>query len=148
MIIGVSAICAVLVCIWLNTHIQQSRRIDQARSELVMISKAVESHHNEWGMYPDEGQSATQILVILSTPIRGGGPLLLNLWQGKNVTPRDPWGREYCMKSGNYERPPLFYSAGPNGIDDQLHPGSDDIRITPNKNAQQVGSSNGGQRLH
>lgn len=132
MMIGAAATCVLGACLWLYHSTQQSRRIVQARNELVMISDAVENYHNEWGSYPEEKQSATEILVTLSTPAHGGGPLLLNMWQGKNEKPQDPWGRAYCMEPGNWERPPQFYSVGPNGIDDRLRPGSDDVRINSN----------------
>jgi len=136
-IIGVVVICTIGTFLLIYSTTQQTRRIEQARDELLMISNAVENYRDEWGMYPEEGQSATEILLNLSTPVRGGGPLLLNLWQGKNETPRDPWGREYCMESGNWNTPPRFYSVGPNGIDERMEIGSDDVRITrktkPNK---------------
>ena len=93
-----------------------------------MISEAIEGFHDEWGMYPEEEQSATEILRDLSTPINGGGPLLLDLWQGDDGDRKDPWGRVYCMVRGTWERPPHFYSAGPNGIDEDCRQGSDDVR--------------------
>lgn len=137
--VSVIAIVAVVACLWIyiDLQTQRSEKIEQAKNELAMISDAVESFNDEWGRYPLEGQSAKEVLVVLSTKIRGGCPLLLNLWQGENETPKDPWGRDYCMKSGDWDRPPVFFSAGPNGINEQMRFGSDDVTIESYRNVEQ-----------
>lgn len=75
----------------------KQQKIQRAQFELAMIRQALAFHFTEWNRHPDTSMSASEILTMLKTPIRGGGPLLLNLWQGKEEAPKDPWGRDYCM---------------------------------------------------
>ncbi|WP_294391531.1 type II secretion system protein GspG [Prosthecobacter sp.] len=123
------AICVVtggLVFYVHKSSAAKQQRLQQAQHELAMIKQAISSHLIEWNRYPDESKSATETLILLKTPIRGGGPLLLDLWQGEEE-PKDPWGRDYCMLPGSRERPPVFYSSGPNGKDEGGYAGTDDV---------------------
>ena len=124
------AICVVtagLVFLYLQkTAAAKQQKLLRAQHELTLIKQAISNHVIEWNGYPNESKSATETLIKLKTPIHGG-PLLLDLWQGKEDEPKDPWGRDYCMLPGSQERPPVFYSSGPNGKDEGGHAGTDDV---------------------
>lgn len=105
----------------------KQQKLQRAQYELAMIKQALVFHFTEWNRHPDASKSASEILSMLKTPIRGGGPLLLDLWLGEAGVPKDPWGRDYCMLPGGRDVPPVFYSPGPNGKDEQGHAGTDDV---------------------
>lgn len=121
---------AIISALW--AMVTKQRKIMFAQKELAMIKLAISAHALEWNRYPDESKSANEILISLKTPLPGGGPLLLDLWQGKGEKPKDPWGHDYCMQPRSRERPPVFYSMGPNGQDDGGHTGTDDV-IAPQR---------------
>jgi len=125
--------CAIgcLVALAVLWSLVQARKFhtkrDEAEMTLRALAKGSEDFHAEFGLYPTG--SAEEIIQILTHQLPGGGPVLIHLDYSEGKQPVDPWGINYHVLPTTEDKPPEFYSSGPNRIDESCRPGSDDVYI-------------------
>jgi len=127
MVLVIIAIIISAQVIITNNIIADAERTKTA-NELRAISSALEAYHIENKSYPS-----------------GTGDEILNALEGDNLLPndrnsyksaiyielpdhKDEWGKNYILKLSIEGEKPIFYSSGPNLIDDRCIEGSDDIQ--------------------
>jgi len=97
-------------------------------NDLRAISSALEAYYIESKSYPsgtaDEILNTLEGDNLLSKGSNSYQPVIyLELPDHK-----DEWGKDYILKPSIEEAKPIFYSSGPNLIDDRCYEGSDDIQ--------------------
>ena len=93
------------------------------KERLNAIDVALSAYHAEYRAYP------TGAAAVILGSLEGSNPkgiVFLPKGRGRD----DPWRKPFFLKKGaSATSRPEYYSSGPDGIDEGLAPGSDDIEI-------------------
>jgi hypothetical protein len=113
-----------------------------ARTNSYSLNEAMDAYREHYKKYP--GGSAEETIEALRG-LNSDGKLFLDSRWLMDQQLNDPWGESYCLLWSEDGVKPIFYSKGPDRIDDRYAPNSDDLGAErPKKEAQQDAPSNGG----
>lgn len=98
---------------WTGRQRKPSADVASTQVSLSLFGKMARAYELEHGVYPDGG--AREVIGKL------------NELTGMDVSDVDVWGNGFLMMPRGAGEMPVFYSAGPDGVDDGGAAGSDDV---------------------
>jgi hypothetical protein len=113
-----------------------------ARTNSYRITEAMDAFREHYKRFP-EGSAEEAIKALRG--LNSDGKVFLDLRSLIDQQLHDPWGEPYCLLRSEVGEKPIFYSKGPDRINDGYAPDSDDLGAEqPKQEAQQDAPSNGG----
>jgi len=110
-----------------------------ARTNSYRITEAMNAYREH---YKREPEGAAEEVIDALRGRNPEGVVFLDLRSLMEEQLKDPWGEPYCLLRRDSGSKSVFYSKGPDRMDDRGKPKSDDLGVDQPKQAQQVAAGN------